>query len=80
MPYEPERRQRLPSKPNLRQRNQARSNVVALAAILSLVVAFFNLYVALPTGVPPEFPLFLSLAAIFGALWWTIRKTVDRRR
>jgi hypothetical protein len=80
MPYEPESRKRAPSKPSLRRRNQARSNIVALAAILSLLVAFFNLYVALPTGVPPEFPLFLSLAAVFGALWWTIRRTVDRRR
>jgi hypothetical protein len=55
-------------------RRRMSGNIVALASVLSLLVAFFNLYVSVPQGIPPEFPLFLSLSAIFAALWWTIRK------
>ncbi|MEO8287522.1 MAG: hypothetical protein ABI670_13935 [Chloroflexota bacterium] len=51
---------------------------MALAAILSLLVAFFNLYTAWGIGVPPEFPLFLFLAAVFAMLWWNIRRASSR--
>lgn len=53
---------------------------MALAAVLSVVVALFNLYVSWPLGIPPEFVLFMALAVIFISLWWTIRRNLTGRR
>ena len=45
----------------------------AIAALFCLFLAIFNLVMTLPQGVPPEFPLFLALAAIAGGVWWAAR-------
>jgi hypothetical protein len=45
----------------------------AIAALVCLFLAFFNLFMTLPLGVPPEFPLFLALAVIAGGVWWVAR-------
>src|SRR5204862_5390247 len=80
MPYEPEKPRSANSQLRAKRRRKVSGTIAGVAAILSLLVAFFNLYVSVPEGIPPEFPLFLSLFAIFSALWWTIRKNNESGR
>jgi hypothetical protein len=47
---------------------------IAIAALFCVLAALFVLVTTLPEGgIPPEFVLFVVLAAVFGALWWTLR-------
>ena len=82
MPYEPAQPQR-PAKddaPRTARSNPNAARFAAVAALFCLFLAFFNLFMTLPLGVPPEFPLFLVLAAIAGGVWWVARPAYGKRR
>lgn len=86
MPYEPAEQPRpAQDDPGATEPSPApsRSNAArfaAIAAFFCLFLAFFNLVMTLPLGVPPEFPLFLALAAIAGGVWWVARPGHRARR
>jgi hypothetical protein len=80
MPYEPPPQPRpahdasnTPAPPKGPQSRSNASRFAAIAAFFCLFLAFFNLIMTLPLGVPPEFPLFLAMAAIAGGVWWVAR-------
>jgi hypothetical protein len=84
MPYEPAEQARpaqidarpptaRPDTPAAQRPCPAAARFAAVAALFCLFLAFFNLFMTLPLGVPPEFPLFLALAAIAGGVWWVAR-------
>ena len=74
MPYEPVEQPR-PANDDVPapQSNPNAARFAAIAALFLLFLAFFNLFMTLPLGVPPEFPLVLALAAIAGGVWWVAR-------
>jgi hypothetical protein len=74
MPYEPERRQAQPRGTQAPSSGRRPTLAAGLAAIFCLLVAIFNFVVNAVGGLPAEVPLFTTLALIFGALWYTLRK------
>ena len=52
--------------------------ILGATAILCFFLSLFNLYVAYPNGIPPEFPLFVTLAFIFAVLWLFTRNTTRK--
>jgi hypothetical protein len=86
MPYEPAGRPPTqddtpaPDAPTGTPSGPTAARFAAIAAIFCLFLAFFNLVMTLPLGVPPEFPLFLALAAIAGGVWWVARPGHRTRR
>jgi hypothetical protein len=81
MPYEPAQppRSSNDSAPQEARPNPNAARFAAIAALFLLFLAFFNLFMTLPLGVPPEFPLFLALAAIAGGVWWVARRGRGKR-
>jgi hypothetical protein len=84
MPYEPVQPPR-PASDDAPGASEARSNppaarFSAIAALFFLSLALFNLFMTLPLGVPPEFPLFLLLSAIAAGVWWVARPRQGTRR
>lgn len=82
MPYEPVQPPRPASgdTPPPARSNPNAARFAAIAALFFLFLAFFNLFMTLPLGVPPEFPLFLVLAAIAAGVWWAARPRQGARR
>jgi hypothetical protein len=82
MPYEPVQPPRPASgeAPRAARSNPNAARFAAIAALFFLFLAFFNLFMTLPLGVPPEFPLFLVLAAIAAGVWWAARPRQGTRR
>jgi hypothetical protein len=82
MPYEPVQPTR-PANAHTPEAQRSRptpARFAAFAALFFLSLAFFNLVMTLPQGVPPEFPLFLVLAAIAAGVWWVARPGQRTRR
>ena len=62
------------SKPNLIHKQNPRP-IAGAAAIVSALLAVFNLYFGLQSGgVPPEFVMFSLLTLVFAAVWWVARR------
>jgi ABC-type Mn2+/Zn2+ transport system permease subunit len=76
MPYEP-----APPAPTPRPRRRIRrthNTILGVAAILCFLLSLFNLYMSYPIGIPPEFPLFITLSLIFTILWIFTRNVRGR--
>jgi hypothetical protein len=82
MPYEPVQPPRPANEdaPGAARTNPNAARFAAIAALFFLFLAFFNLFMTLPLGVPPEFPLFLVLAAIAAGVLWAARPRQGTRR
>jgi uncharacterized membrane protein len=64
----------LPRTPNLINK-QNPGPIAGFATIVCVALAVINLVLGLQSGgIPPEFPMFLILAFVFGVVWLVARR------